>query len=258
MNAEEPGHDRARPQLAAVLRPYDGPAVIAESPAVAERFESPLFESPLDETGARELTERIKTATRQLCMLLLEAHVRRAWSALGYRTWEQYVHAEFGLSRSRSYQLLDQGRVIVIITSSANLTGTLDIHPYAAAQLKPRIGEIAEIVRERTAGRTEPEAREIVDEVIRAQRSAARPGRRGDEAPAEPPALAVAGAPADVAALVQAVSSLAGMPRARDVAARVGPRQAHQLEDLEAALGWLTEFAREWGARGRGESSGAA
>ena len=42
---------------------------------------------------------------------MLEAHDRRAWQALGYPTWEQYVKKEFNLSRSRSYQLLDRAKV---------------------------------------------------------------------------------------------------------------------------------------------------
>jgi hypothetical protein len=43
--------------------------------------------------------------------LILEAHDRKAWQALGYPTWQQYVKKEFNLSRSRSYGLLDRARV---------------------------------------------------------------------------------------------------------------------------------------------------
>src|SRR5882757_7608139 len=96
------------------------------------------FSDPLEEADARDLTERIRNATQHVYMLLLEAHARRAWIALGYRSWERYVQSEFGISRSRSYQLLDQGRVTTIIQSTAGLSRPLDIHPYAAAQLKPR------------------------------------------------------------------------------------------------------------------------
>jgi hypothetical protein len=52
--------------------------------------------------------------------LILEAHDRRAWQALGYSTWEQYVKEEFDLSRSRSYQLLDQARVVQILRDAAS------------------------------------------------------------------------------------------------------------------------------------------
>src|SRR5262249_20100406 len=63
--------------------------------------------APLNTNEARKLTIRIRAGMRQACLLLLEAHDRGAWKAMGYRSWDNYVHQEFGLSRSRSYELLD-------------------------------------------------------------------------------------------------------------------------------------------------------
>src|SRR5215471_17099877 len=101
-----------------------------------------VTEPPLDERGARELTERIKAATREVCLLLIEAHRRRAWQALGYVTWEDYVHGEFGLSRTRSYELLDQGRVIKALQAAAGISGIPAVSAYAAEQIKPFLGEV--------------------------------------------------------------------------------------------------------------------
>jgi hypothetical protein len=70
---------------------------------------------PLTEKEAVALTGRIRKAVDNLWALLLEAHDRRAWKALKYATWEAYVAAEFSMSRTRSYQILDQGRVIEAI-----------------------------------------------------------------------------------------------------------------------------------------------
>ena len=239
------------------LEPLLGPRRASQVPVARAEPQAELAlltdhpADPLDESGARELTDRIKTATRQLCMLLVEAHLRRAWSALGYRSWEQYVRAEFGLSRSRSYQLLDQGQVITVIRRSAGILDTLDIHPYAAAQLKPRLTEIAETVRARTAGRSTAEAREIVYEVIRAERRPARRSWRPEPAvPHEP--VRVGPAP-DMTALYQALGNLARMPQPKDAAARVPQQHAHHLDDLGAAVRWLTEFAQEWDRRRRDE-----
>src|SRR2546423_10056480 len=67
---------------------------------------------PLDERTAGVLTDRIRHAKEQVCLLLLEAHERRAPAALGYRSWGDYVRMELGLSRRRSYELLDQARVV--------------------------------------------------------------------------------------------------------------------------------------------------
>jgi hypothetical protein len=68
--------------------------------------------------AAQELTKLIKSKlegildqVHEVHELILEAHDRRAWQALGYPTWQQYVKKEFNLSRSRSYQLLDRARV---------------------------------------------------------------------------------------------------------------------------------------------------
>jgi hypothetical protein len=193
----------------------------------------------LDEAGARDLTERIRHATRQVCMLLLEAHTRRAWAALGYQTWEQYVQTEFGFSRSRSYQLLDQGRFILAIKSCAGVSGLLDINPYAAAQLKPHLAEIIEIVRVKTEGRSEDEAREIVTEVIEVQRSAIA-GRRSKQA--DQPSTEQRDW---LQSLNQAVCALASMPSPSQAAALVAYGQAQNLNQLRSALRWLTEFTDE-------------
>lgn len=64
------------------------------------------------EAEARAITERIKTAAEAIWSLLLEAHERHAWAALGYDRWEDYVRAEFDMTRGRAYQLLDQARVV--------------------------------------------------------------------------------------------------------------------------------------------------
>ena len=201
------------------------------------------FGDPLEEAAARDLTERIRNATQQICMLLLEAHARRAWIALGYKSWERYVQSEFGISRSRSYQLLDQGRVTAAIQSTAGLSGALNIHPYAAAQLKPRLAEIVEVVRMRTAGLPEPEARDVVAEVIKSERDLA--GRYRSLRPVVHPASATV----DLSPLYDAVGSLARMPEPVDAADMVSDDGAARLVELRSALAWLIDFTEEWERR---------
>lgn len=65
---------------------------------------------PLSAEDARELTDRIRRMVGLLWELVTEAHERKAHKALGYATWKDYVAAEFQMSESRSYQLLDQAR----------------------------------------------------------------------------------------------------------------------------------------------------
>lgn len=73
----------------------------------------------LSETEATKLTKKIKIAVDDLWALLIQAHEGKAWKALGYSTWEAYVSAEFSMSRQRSYQLLDQGKVIKAVREAA-------------------------------------------------------------------------------------------------------------------------------------------
>lgn len=64
---------------------------------------------------ARELTNEIKASAERMYALLLRAHEGQAWNALGYDSWREYAMAEFGMSQSYAYRLLDQARVIRVI-----------------------------------------------------------------------------------------------------------------------------------------------
>ena len=48
---------------------------------------------------ARSLTDRIKVAVEGTWHLIVEAYQSRAWSALGYSSWDDYCTREFGTSR---------------------------------------------------------------------------------------------------------------------------------------------------------------
>jgi hypothetical protein len=56
---------------------------------------------------ARDLTDRIKAGVSDVAEMLHRAHEGRAWVALGYPSWAEYCKAEFEMSKTRSYQLLD-------------------------------------------------------------------------------------------------------------------------------------------------------
>lgn len=90
-----------------------------------------------DEAEARDLTDRIKASVDKTWQLLLNAREWNAWSSLGYGTWEAYVREEFGIGRSRSYQLLDQARVVREIEAAASTS--VDITEAAARDLKAHL-----------------------------------------------------------------------------------------------------------------------
>lgn len=67
---------------------------------------------------ARHLTDDIKRDVHALWAAMLRAYNGGAHTALGYTNWHDYCAAEFGIGKSRSYQLLDAGRVHSTIVES--------------------------------------------------------------------------------------------------------------------------------------------
>jgi hypothetical protein len=121
----------------------------------------------LSRPEAIELTARIRDCVDQVCDLLLEAHDRGAWIALGYRSWHVYVKREFGISRSRSYQLLDQARVRQALSEAAGVSQVSDISPYAALQVKGQLPElVAEVRRRQRPEMSGAAAHRLIAEVV--------------------------------------------------------------------------------------------
>lgn len=131
---------------------------------------SNLAAAPLTHREAMDLTGRIKTAANNLWQLLLEAHERKAWKALSYPTWEAYVKAEFDMSRSNAYRLLDQGRVTrAIEEAGGNVPHAGQITQRDVDAIKPVLPEVAEEIRNRVEQGADPV--ETTYEVIEAKRA---------------------------------------------------------------------------------------
>lgn len=126
---------------------------------------------------ARQLTDTIRNAAEMLWMLILRAHQGRAWEALGYDTWEGYVRAEFDMSRSRSYQILDQGRVIQAIEGVMPEGARVELSEAAARDLKGVLEEVLPEIAERAGGLDPSEASLVLDEIVEEQRGLIRDER---------------------------------------------------------------------------------
>jgi hypothetical protein len=149
-----------------------GTPSLGEAPPRLQLVDEP--NSPLDARAARVLTKRIKTEINNVCLLLSEAHDRRAWVVLGHSTWNQYVRKEFGYSRSRSYEILDQARVVQAIQRAAGSDSIPDLSAYTARQIKPYLQKIVNEIRDRVAAAsTRTDHDEIVREIVGAARSIA-------------------------------------------------------------------------------------
>jgi hypothetical protein len=198
--------------------------------AAPDRAPRPLRE-PLDAPAASALTERIRRAQDHVCLLLLEAHEGRAAASLGYRSWAQYVQREFSLSRRRSYELLDQGRVIRAVQAAAGMRGIPHISAHAAEEIKAHLHDVTSTIQRRVEGLSETDRCAVAMEAVGAARARTRQ-------PAPPDARDAA-----LDRLVDALDVLAGMPPPEQMAGRVTPQQAHRLRRLRSALRWLGEFA---------------
>jgi hypothetical protein len=235
---------------------------------VPRRSSTSAVSSPalLDVTQARALTDEIRESADHVCRLLVEAHSRRAWSALGYGSWEEYVRTEFGLSRSRSYQLLDQARVIRAIEESIGVSRILDISPHAAEQLKPHLADVVEAVRMHAAGAPESCLPSIAGRVIQEERgriargdpprSAARTHGAAAAATDAPSTQDVgrgaavpvldARAPRLRGRLADALTTLLQMPPVDQTLCQLQEATLLPVADLRVALLWLEQFVREW------------
>jgi hypothetical protein len=108
-----------------------------------------LAPAVMTESEARFLTDRIAKNFERGFELLYEAHERRAWAALGYGSFKEYVKVEFDMSRSRAYQVINQGRVVREI--SAAVSTSVDISEAAARELEPVLPEVQARIRRRIA-----------------------------------------------------------------------------------------------------------
>ena len=95
---------------------------------------------------AKQLTDDIKSTTTALYVLLKRAHDERAWSALGYKSWTNYIESEFDFSRARSYQLINQAQVIEQINEAAGVD--IYLTEKEARDIKKRLPEITESLQE--------------------------------------------------------------------------------------------------------------
>lgn len=60
-----------------------------------------MTELSITASQARELTDRIKVGVDAIWELIKQAYQSRAWSVLGYSSWDDYCTREFGTSRIR-------------------------------------------------------------------------------------------------------------------------------------------------------------
>lgn len=185
---------------------------------------------------ARAITDRIKDAAEEMWSLLLTAHERKAWAALGYRTWEEYVSGEFNMSRNYSYRLLSQAQVIKELTSASGVAHGqhVEVTEREARDIRPVLPKVTAEIKDRVTNlgpEPEPEeVKEVVREVVKETRAVMqnrpRPGR-------------------SVTSITRAVSTaLAAIDRARRDLTRLPLAQIAQ-QDEEARRMWAANLSEQ-------------
>lgn len=138
-----------------------------------EKVETIETQVIMSKDEASALTDDIKSTTNALYVLLKRAHDEKAWVALGYKSWSEYIDKEFEFSRARSYQLLNQARVIEQIQEASGVE--VYITEREARSIKKRLPEIteklAEVKEEKEAGMTDEEARAKAKEILETEGS---------------------------------------------------------------------------------------
>ncbi len=132
------------------------------------RMEQKNITGPMEKAEAQAITDRIRGHIDAAWADITRAYEGKAWKALGYSSWEAYVKAEFDMSRRRSYQLLDQGRVIEAVRE---VVGT-DVHISEAAtrEIKEDLPTVTTEIERRIADGDKPV--QAVKETVAAAREA--------------------------------------------------------------------------------------
>lgn len=138
------------------------------------------LEYEMSEGKAREITNAIRAAAEATYILLAQAHKGKAYKALGYDTWADYVKTEFEISASRSYQLLNLSKAIQELEAATPEGTVIKLTEAQARDIKRELPKITEVVRDETEGLEPGEASAAVDRII----EDIREQKRADEAAA--------------------------------------------------------------------------
>lgn len=214
----------------------------------------------LNEVEARSLTDDIKGKAESLWSLLLTAHDRKAWKALGYENWDTYIRSEFAMGHSHSYRLLDQARVIKSITAAVEMSPMgdktepviLHVSERAARDIAPILPQVVERIRQETANVPRDVVETVVANVIREERekqAAFSQGRAemkalADELGLKPDPQGVADGQ-KVIELQEIIETVEAMPSPAEMAGKVKDYHRPYFVNIGAAIEWLQAFKKE-------------
>ncbi|MEG4579341.1 hypothetical protein QUA71_06860 [Microcoleus sp. MON1_C5] len=100
--------------------------------------ERPVHPAEMGRKEAEEVTQAIKDNFDSLGAMLAQARDRKAYKALGYRSFESYCQTEFGKSISSAYQLIEDAKVLAQLEARISEEYGEDITlKFPSSHLKP-------------------------------------------------------------------------------------------------------------------------
>lgn len=142
-------------------------SIVGAAPLDAESvIDIAVDKTPLNNEQAKQLTHSIRDAAEVIWILIARAHAGKAWKALGYDSWEEYVKEEFSMSRSRSYQLLDQAKVISAIEEALPEGSKITMSEAAARELRAVLEEAIPEIRKATENLEGEDAVKVTEEIL--------------------------------------------------------------------------------------------
>jgi hypothetical protein len=126
---------------------------------------------PLTYDEAKHLTESIRATADVLYVLIQRAHAGKAWLALGYSSFGDYVNEEFDISRSRAYQLLNQANFIQQIESVAPEGTHISLNEASVRDLRDSIESLLPEIQEATRNLSPEDAEAAINELVESRRA---------------------------------------------------------------------------------------
>ncbi len=150
-------------------------------PSAPRQISLPKPTGPMTKAEARAITAKINEKGVELAHLLLEAHDREAWKALGFDSWRSYATESFTLSQSRAYQLLTHARVVEAI-SEASFSTKVEIGERETRAIAGDVEKATSEIRARVASGEDPST--VVPDVVKKTREKRKPKASGPTGPA--------------------------------------------------------------------------
>lgn len=122
----------------------------------------------LSQKEARRLTDEVKKDAQALWHRLVQLYDGNAHESLGYSAWHEYCEAEFGFTKSGSYQALDAGRVSLILRSEngVNQDQARELAPLLKKRGEEAVVEVWENVNANGSPPTAKKIREKVQKLL--------------------------------------------------------------------------------------------